>query len=373
MILRVQQYDLLTIPIKQGQIYFCTDTRTLYKDFGTTVTQRQLYPALVINSNYERLNSIRPVSGRNYYVSEDNSLWIYDTKWVLKDGDKSRYNGYTYGYDMPLNPVTIDNEGAQNEFGDIIIDNNGLLRDGSVVVRDSNRIIKGILESDSSYRSLAITSYLESGISLRPFGMGNKNDRESIGVLNLTISSKESGDNVNPVMIRKGRAEYNGDLYIRGDLYRVDEVNPVDFKLSHIPSDNQEMYHSINVTRSEETFKIYYAITINVTSETEASVRIITYTNDNGVKVIKDSSSLFYDGAVVEGTDITYEAVRSIKDDNNVSYSVIGYNIDEISNNLVITLTGDPVSSASSYNYSKFSDSTQDNVASHLSNIVKIN
>lgn len=75
-----------------------------------------------------------------------------------------------------------------------MIDNNGLLKDGSVVIRDNNRIVKGKLYIDNTNNNLVISSFLGGGLRILPNGSS-----ESPGALvinpNTVISlrDKETG------------------------------------------------------------------------------------------------------------------------------------------------------------------------------------
>lgn len=322
MIYRLTQYDLLRLPVKKGQIYFVTDLNCLFKDFGDTISERLRFSAACVSTNYIRLNKLRPVNGKLYYVSEDNSLWLFDAGWKLKDGDVQRYNSYGYTSSGGMTPViNTDNYITSNETGDRIIDNNGLLGDGSVVVRDDNRIITGRVFKDKAHQHLTLTSYLDNGIMICPFGSGDTyENRKAIGSLHLDVDSTLVGDQLQ----RSGRARYNGDMYIRGNVYQVVEKPYTGYDLNYTPGSQETMTHKFQYSKSSDNQVIYTSVEINVLTDTKASVRIIKYQDGIENAVIGDNGKALYDTAVTVQSDITYEAIRSITSATEVSYKLIG-------------------------------------------------
>lgn len=215
-IIKCKQYDMLQIKFKRGQIYYCTDTNNLYKDYGDSNVNRIRINAKVLTSEYERLEKIIPTFNKMYYVIDTNNLYLYNGKWTFISGDTQEYNTYAY-YESTgtLSPVkNIDEYITSKTTGDVIIDNNGLLGNGSVVIRDSNRIAKGLLEVDDINNRLNIKSYLGNGINLIPYSNKNYNDfGMKTGTLQLNMI--ENGNSF------IGNAEYNGDWYNYGNQYVV--------------------------------------------------------------------------------------------------------------------------------------------------------
>ena len=79
-IIKCTQYDLMRAKAKVGQMYFVTDSRLLYKDNSNSIAQRLVFNAVILHTESERINSIKPVIGKFYYVEETNSLWLFDTR-----------------------------------------------------------------------------------------------------------------------------------------------------------------------------------------------------------------------------------------------------------------------------------------------------
>lgn len=353
MVVKCTKYDLLQIPSKQGQIYYVTDIRCLYKDYGPHVKDRGRLAALILNTEYERANKIRPQNGRLYYVIESNNLWVYDAKWVLKDGDVRKYNAYAYSGTNSITPVlNTSGDITSNTTGDRIIDNNGLLGDGSVVIRDLNRIIRGQLSLNNPRNELAITSYQDNGITLYPYGLeSNPSSRLGLGSLHLGVESNEEGSSLWSSMSRRGKATYYGDFYILGDSYNQSVIPVEDYTLSYIPASSQKLSHKFVTSKSEEESTRHYDFDITVISDTEAKVKITNYVNTINAAVTGADSEMLYDGTFVWGSEMIYDAIRTSDSDSNVSYLLEGTDKE-----IRISLEGNPYSAVVTINTDDFSD-----------------
>ena len=373
MIYPVTQYDLLTLPVKKGQIYFVTDLNCLFKDYGNTKSERSRFNAIVINSQYNRLNKIRPVNGRYYYVSDDNSLWVYDTRWILEDGDTSTYNAYGYDSSNAMSPVINTDNTITGPNGDKIIDNNGLLSDGSVVIRDRNRVIRGKISRDLIKQQINFTNYLDNGITFYPYGMG-KNDfeRREVGSLTLGINTSLEGESVNGTLTRKGVADYYGDFYIHGDVYTVVERSVGEYDLSYVPEISEQMTHyfKTSVTNTVNDLKeiVYSEVEISVISKNTASVRIIKYRDGLDNAVIGKDGKALYNSAITLISDIIYDAKRTIISDTVVSYTLIGPSVEN-----TFTLDGTAYSSKVTIsNKPEYSDEADITAKTNLKQRIKL-
>lgn len=363
MIQKITSYDLLQIPIKCGQIYYVTDTRCLYKDMGYTRNERMRQSAIILNTDYERNCSIRPQNGKQYYVIENNFLWRYDTKWYLIDGDIKQYNAYGYSSLSSISPVVnTDDYITSNITGDRIIDNNGLLGDGSVVVRDGNRIIKARAHI-SSDNSIAIQSYLDNGFSFYPYSLVNSSvENNKIGSLHLSVDRKLEGDSLTQTLNHKGKADYYGDFNIHGTGYIIKEVDYTKYNLTTIPQKDQQLTFTFNtslVDKSDNgiTYTRYYNFTINVIDKNSATIRIVTYTNLTSPATVNDAGQIIYNGPTQVESDITYDTSRNEISNTEVAYTVI-------STGEIFTLVNStPYSEVIFSDKSKYSDSADDIVA----------
>lgn len=235
-IFKVTEYDLLRTSITPGNYYACTDSRKIYVD--TERKTRDLLKVTMIDTEAERIYSVKPMNGLLYYVWETNELWIYNSGWVLKIGQtRSRSSGYYYSQSGNINAT--DDPNSYN-----IIDNNGLLKDGSVVVRDSNRVIKGRLYINEENNNLIITSFLGGGIQLLPNGY-----MDALGSLVINPNFKyryidtstgneiteeeylanQDNQNYEKIVetVQDGIARYNGEWNTTQDMY-VNIPNPRD-------------------------------------------------------------------------------------------------------------------------------------------------
>lgn len=332
MIYVVTSYDLLRMPARPGQYYYATDVRCLYMDYDNEIQHRRRVAAVVLNSDYERLNSIRPQNGQNYYVIDTNMLWVFDTKWVLKVGDVKSYNSYMYDSAQPMTPVILNDSSITSvATGDKIIDNNGLLGNGSVVVRDANRINRGILGVDIPNSALTFTSFMDKGIVFYPYGMGSSvEEQHKTGSLSLGIeavsASGGSSSLFNESISHVGRADYRGNLYIHGNIYFVDEVNTETdpYYISYYPDDDQEMIHSFIIEVQTDDVSNYNYVNIKVLSDTEATVRVISYTSSLKDVLTDDTGNPIYTSPTTLTSDIEYSATRDVIDDNKVTFTLSG-------------------------------------------------
>ena len=310
------------MPPKKGQYYYVTDTRCIYKDMNDEPTGRKRVSAVILNSDYERLNVVRPENGQNYYVIDNNSLWEFDTKWKLKMGSVDMYNSYTYTSGQTLSPVIHTDPLISTPTGDKVIDNNGLLENGSVVVRDSNRINRGIIGADLPNSVLAVTSFLDNGIVFYPYGMGSSiEEQQRIGSLHLGVDAVSEQDKkmslFDEAMTHIGRADYKGNFYVYGRLCIVDPVSSDKFSIFDVPTEDQQMYHSFTCSRKAEyedgSQTLYYNyVVVRVLSATKARIRVITYTNAGKSAVIDDNGEPLYSTPTVLESDIEYDATRGV-------------------------------------------------------------
>lgn len=168
-IIKMNEFDLMRTKIKKFNMYMCLDSQRLYYDSTDAESGRIPYSYIGVKTVNDLLYNITPAFGKTYYCWEDNSLWLWMNKWVTiwsQNEYPSAYqytdwNGSTgslnnvYRFDEPLMPA----------------DDNGLLHDGSVIVRDRLRIIKGRLYIDDGNDNLVISSYLGGGIRFLPNGL----------------------------------------------------------------------------------------------------------------------------------------------------------------------------------------------------------
>lgn len=160
-IIRLKSYDLLGTQCKKYNMYMCLDTLQLWYDESDS--KRTLYSYVGVDTVNDLQNNLIPDLGTTYYCWESNSLWLWMNRWVCIYTDGKYPSAYRTD-NGTIDAVYLDDQQPT------IVDNNGLLRDGSVVIRDANRIIKGRLYISDNTDNLVISSYLGGGVRILPNG-----------------------------------------------------------------------------------------------------------------------------------------------------------------------------------------------------------
>lgn len=200
-VIRLTEYDLLRTAKTPGNYYATTDSRKLYRDDTNTV--RTLVDATQIPTEKQRLyDNFQKTYGRLYYVWESSNLYIWNNRWELIRGNPDYPDAYQY----------IDGEiyGVGNMTDDV--KGNGILGDGSVVVRDVNRIIKAKLYIDETNDNLVIASFLGGGIKILP--NGNMEDTGAL-YLNPTTANEQDIDGLGRHFCQFENV--NGEMYVMYD------------------------------------------------------------------------------------------------------------------------------------------------------------
>ena len=175
-IYRMTEFDVLRTAIKEGSMYICTDSLQMYYD--ESAVKRSKYAYTGIKTINDLMYNTTPNYGTSYYCWEDNSLWLWLNKWITLWSDTNYPSAYIY-----TTYPTTENPGNLNSVYNInnVLDNNGLLQDGSVVIRDGHRIIKGKLFVNEENDNLTFSSFLGGGIRLLPNGEIDTNGELFIG------------------------------------------------------------------------------------------------------------------------------------------------------------------------------------------------
>ena len=74
-IYKVTEYDLLGLAKFPGNMYACTDSNKMYEDVSTM--ERNLFPAIMLDTELIRLYNTLPANGKYYYVWETNAPVSY--------------------------------------------------------------------------------------------------------------------------------------------------------------------------------------------------------------------------------------------------------------------------------------------------------
>lgn len=208
-IFKLSSFDLLRTKVKLGNMYMCTDTQVLWYDGGITANDRKVFSYISVRTVNELLYQLTPALGKNYYVWEDNSLWYWNNKWICMYSETTYPSGYVYD-DIPtttspqgLNPI------YRYDMPNMPADDNGLLKDGSVVIRDRNRLIKGKIYIADDNDNMTISSFLGGGLRFLPNGK-----RDSNGELYIDSELLEDGTVKHYGTLRAEFRTLNNEMYV---------------------------------------------------------------------------------------------------------------------------------------------------------------
>lgn len=231
-IVRINEYDLLRIKVSMGNMYMCQDSMKLYYDQGDSATDRVLYGYISVKTINDLKNKLSPVFGTVYYCWENNSLWLWNNKWECLYSDSTYPSAYNYeDVPSPSDPQSLE---AIYRYGmpNAPADDNGLLKDGSVCVRDINRLIKGRIYIAEDNDNFVISSYLGGGIRFLPNGKMSTDGEFIIG---------DDGTS----SIRSQFKVLNNELYVDYSEEPENDDNPY-IKSSHL----YKVFHEGNLDTS---------------------------------------------------------------------------------------------------------------------------
>lgn len=238
---------------QENVIYACTDTKQFYQYSDRfTLTKLDIISVL---TELERLYSTNTINGKLYYVWETNELWLYNGSWILQIGTPSKQSSaFQYTPDNGFNNIYTQ-----------VLDNNGLLGDGSVVIRDYNRIIKGKMYIDPNNNDLVISSFLGGGVRFLP-----------------------SSSNNNYFYFGDDSIEYTGSFSLKDNDYYTEKLG-IRYKAwteEDFTFDNIKSKLGLNVDSIVSDLEGYY---IN-----ESGKIVIKYYNSNGKLCYKDEKDNQY-------------------------------------------------------------------------------
>lgn len=342
-IIKMTEFDVLRTKQQLGYMYMCLDTMKLYFDQSIGPNGRVLYDYISARTLNDLQHNIEPILGAIYYCWEDNSLWFWNNKWISLYSETTYPSGYVYD-DIPSisNPAML-NPVYRYDMPNIPADDNGLLKDGSVVIRDTNRLIKGKLYIDSGNDNLVISSYLGGGIRLLPNGKMTTDGE-------LLIDTEIQSNNVNKA-VGSLRAEWR---VLNNEMY-VDYSE--DTSADHSPYANNEhkykVFHEGNLDTSAlivmTPLQVYNKLTVD--KSTLPSVYDFNVTELNG-KTDTDFAPAEHTHSYNEITDIAdhieAEAKNQVKRTFNAmssrgitsSYNSVTDTLTLYANDFNLTLTG---------------------------------
>lgn len=222
-IYKMTEFDMLRTAIEKNSMYMCVDSLKLYYDSGNTEDSRGLYNYISVRTLDDLFNNITPDYGKTYYCWEDNSLWIWMNKWEVLYSQSTYPSAYNYSNIPSSSNPQVINEIYRYDMPNMPADDNGLLKDGSVVVRDRNRIIKGKIYVEDDNNNFVFSSYLGGGMRFLPNGKMSTDGE-------FLIDTRIDKDN-NYVPIATLRAELstlNQEMYV--DFSEHPEKDTSDYK-----------------------------------------------------------------------------------------------------------------------------------------------
>lgn len=216
-VLRVMSSQISQIEPEYGKIYFVTDMRQLYFDTVDNV-RVQVSDVNILASEADRENVTVTLSrgvtdrfslgsedfanSRLFYVIETNVLYrLKNNSWsVVRGTAGGRITAQTYYPDGTLVQVYPDD-----------VTTNGILGDGSVVVRDNNRMVCGLIHSNGF--STNLSSFVGNQLVLNPSAI--MQGRGTL-ILNADLINNDNSSNNN------NSALYNGSMYVFGTIKKVE-------------------------------------------------------------------------------------------------------------------------------------------------------
>ena len=322
-IIKTREHDLMYLDITDGNYYACEDSDNFYYDNASERTPQDVE---MLYTEKARLYGTIPVEGKRYYVWETNELWIYRNGWKVLVGGTKPADGYI--------PVQGDSGYNLERIDGTSADSNGLLGDGSVCIRDENRIIKGKAYIDKETDNLVFSSFMGGGISFFPNGSSNTKgallinphmklagvrvysyaDNNYIQVsLTDYLAHQEQYDNATNYLVTK-RFEIVSDGYgvYNGQLNTTDEI------YVHLDQSREDKV-TVTVTKTSET------IELDTHESDYMTAKDFTFTgtslDDDGAKTFAELSA--YDAMGVDVRSDVY-IVGGVIDPDSSSETVDG-------------------------------------------------
>lgn len=211
-VIRLSRADLEKTNFRAGQYYFTTDARIMYYDSESSKSRVIIRNLIIIPTEKQRMydETYSKIYGTLYYVFESSNLYVWNNKWVMVKGNPDYPVAYQY----------IDGDIYASDDMSADVRGNGLLGDGSVVVRDVNRVIKAQIYIDEKNDNLVISSFLGGGIKLLPNGNMEKTGALYLNPTTAGTATDGLGEHYNEFN------NINGEMYVKyePELYEEDKL-----------------------------------------------------------------------------------------------------------------------------------------------------
>ena len=275
-VIRLSRADLEKTNFRAGQYYFTTDARIMYYDSEVSNSRTIIKNLILIPTEKQRIydETYSKIYGTLYYVFESSNLYIWENKWRIVKGNQDYPVAYQY--------IDGDIYAADDFSRDV--KGNGLLGDGSVVIRDVNRVIKAQLYIDESNDNLVISSFLGGGIKVLPNGNMEKTGALYLNPTTAGTATDGLGEHFNEFN------NVNGEMYVRydPDMYEEDKVINKYWNETH----KYLVWHEGNLDARGIVNDWYVKKNLDKSEEGKGKSYINNDPNENGVVIWSENSDL---------------------------------------------------------------------------------
>ena len=343
-IYKMTEFDLARTSYTPGNMYICLDSYKLYYD--ESVNTRVIYDYVSVSTVNDLRHNITPDYGKTYYCWEDNSLWLWINKWVTLWSDSTYPSAYVYDDWGGGNLTSI----YRHDQPLLSADDNGLLHDGSVVVRDRNRIIKGRIYVDDGNDNFVISSFLGGGLRFLPNGQMTSNGEFLIDERTTTIDGSEETVTIPAATLRAEFRTKNYEMFVDyteepemdtnpyatdDHIYQVYHTGNLDAAALHVLTP-QEVYQKLRDDSLPATLDLSVA---RLNGLDASNYSLITHTHTH--EAITDFNDAAKDQASIEiGTIFNGATTRGM----NLNYNISNKKLSIIAKPYSINLTGDGIS-----------------------------
>ena len=275
-VIRLSRADLEKTNFRAGQYYFTTDARIMYYDSEVSNSRTIIKNLILIPTEKQRIydETYSKIYGTLYYVFESSNLYIWENKWRIVKGNQDYPVAYQY--------IDGDIYAADDFSSDVI--GNGLLGDGSVVIRAVNRVIKAQLYIDESNDNLVISSFLGGGIKVLPNGNMEKTGALYLNPTTAGTATDGLGEHFNEFN------NVNGEMYVRydPDMYEEDKVINKYWNETH----KYLVWHEGNLDARGIVNDWYVKKNLDKSEEGKGKSYINNDPNENGVVIWSENPDL---------------------------------------------------------------------------------
>jgi hypothetical protein len=273
--------------------YYCTDIQKLKMFYNSTTATD--FGCIIVATEALRKAIMYPVESAYYYTVDSNCLYQY-IKGLWTEVIITKLTSFT-AYRLDDEQRKLIGEGAN------LLDNNGLLHNGTVVVRDSNKLIKGTLSINESDNSLDIVTTFGGDINLYPGG--KTESTASPGVVSIKADDKQiyydGRLTVTTLDYDEGDIGFVDSLYTLNGGGNGDDVYPVDALII----DNLNVSFNVGVAGNN----VSISDTVYESMDAEVTVDAIS----------SNVSDILIPGGTYKGVTVTFNKLNTTETNNYFS------------------------------------------------------